>query len=403
MLMNVLVSPLSFSDNLRRRFRASFADRLPSLSVGELVVRLPDGTDIRRRGDAAGPRAEIEFHSWRAIMRILVDGEDGFADGYLANEWSSPDLLQVLELAMRNETAFARRGDSSLLRRAANRILHSLRSNTLRGSRRNIAAHYDLGNAFYGAWLDASMNYSSGLYMSEDTLSQAQSRKLDRIIELLDVSGNERVLEIGCGWGALVERLVRRGAHVTGITLSSEQLAFTQMRLTGVGLAASADIKLEDYRVVQGRFDRIVSIEMLEAVGERYWPLYFQKLRSCLVDGGTVVLQAITIDDKRFDDYRKRPDFIQRYIFPGGMLPTKAKIEKLAAQSGLALVHRHDFGMSYAQTLAVWRYRFLSAWPHIENMGFDARFKRMWEYYLAYCETGFRAGSVDVSLFKLTA
>jgi cyclopropane-fatty-acyl-phospholipid synthase len=154
---------------------------------------------------------------------------------------------------------------------------------------------------------------------------------------------------------------------------------------------------------VQGRFDRIVSIEMLEAVGERYWPLYFQKLRSCLVDGGTVVLQAITIDDKRFDDYRKRPDFIQRYIFPGGMLPTKAKIEKLAAQSGLALVHRHDFGMSYAQTLAVWRYRFLSAWPHIENMGFDARFKRMWEYYLAYCETGFRAGSVDVSLFKLTA
>ena len=400
--MNVLTTPLSITDNLRRRFFATVARGIPLLVAGELIVRLPDGTEIRRGGRAPGPHAEIEFHSWRAIRRIVVDGEDGFADSYLAGEWSSPDLLQVLELAMCHESAVARRGESSWLTLAVNRLRHRARSNTPRGSRRNIAAHYDLGNAFYGAWLDASMSYSSGLYAPGDTLEQAQDRKLDRIMDLLDLGGGARVLEIGCGWGALAERLARQGAHVTGITLSSEQLAFTQSRLAAAHPSASADIRLEDYRVVDGRYDRIVSIEMLEAVGERYWPTYFRKLRTCLVDGGIAVLQAITIDEKRFEDYRRRPDFIQRYIFPGGMLPTKAKIEAYAAQAGLTLVHRQDFGMSYAQTLASWRHRFLAAWPSIEALGFDKRFKRMWEYYLAYCETGFRTGSVDVSLFKLS-
>jgi cyclopropane-fatty-acyl-phospholipid synthase len=246
------------------------------------------------------------------------------------------------------------------------------------------------------------MNYSSALFAGDDTLEAAQKRKLDRAASLLDLSGGERVLEIGCGWGALAEQLIRRhGSNLSGVTLSTEQLAYAQARLADAFEDGRADLRLLDYRDVEGRYDRIASIEMIEAVGERYWPVYFAKLRASLRTGGIALLQAITIDESRFAAYRNRADFIQRHIFPGGLLPTASIIEREAERAGLKLVHRESFGDSYAKTLREWRCRFLRAWPAIEPLGFNERFRRMWEYYLVYCEIGFRFGVIEVGFFKL--
>jgi cyclopropane-fatty-acyl-phospholipid synthase len=270
-------------------------------------------------------------------------------------------------------------------------------------SRRNIAVHYDLGNEFYQHWLDPSMTYSAGLFSSRDrTLEQAQNAKLDRVITLLDLNDGDRVLEIGCGWGSLAERMIERhDCRVTGVTLSARQFDFAQRRLRNRGLAGRSSIRLQDYRDVRGTYDRIVSIEMLEAVGQAYWPTYFEKLRDRLRPGGAAVIQVITIDEDRFEDYRRRPDFIQKYIFPGGMLPTIEIIERETAKAGLSLVGKEFFADSYARTLEEWRRRFLDSWTEIEALGFDERFKRTWEYYLAYCQAGFETGIVNVGLYKI--
>jgi cyclopropane-fatty-acyl-phospholipid synthase len=319
----------------------------------------------------------------------------------MEREWSSPDLAALLELACRNSAVSSRAPAAPML--ALRRLQHALRRNTRKGSRRNIANHYDLGNAFFANWLDDSMSYSSALYASADqSLEAAQQAKLDRVIELLAPAAGHDVLEIGCGWGALAERLVsRRGCRVTGLTLSVEQLAYARERLKTAGLADKADLRLQDYRDLEGAFDRIVSIEMLEAVGEVYWPVFFSRLNARLRPGGVAVLQAITIDERWFDDYRRNPDFIQQYIFPGGMLPTQAVLRDQFARAGFSLQAAETFGASYALTLAAWRERFERAWPDIEALGFDLRFKRMWEFYLAYCEAGFRAGALDVGLYRI--
>jgi cyclopropane-fatty-acyl-phospholipid synthase len=375
---------------------------LPQLQAGWLRFVLPDGRAITRRGDQAGSEATLTIRRWRGLWRILLDGEDGFSAGYIDGDWTTPDLASLLELAMRNEAVLApgtKRWLPSLLR---NRIFHAMRANTKRGSRRNITAHYDLGNDFFRPWLDAGMNYSSALYADTETLEQAQQRKLDRIAELLELKGGEHILEIGCGWGALAERLVRGfGATVCGITLSSEQLAYAKERLSGEIGSGCADFRLVDYRDVNGRFDRIASVEMIEAVGERYWPAYFGKIRDCLASGGIALIQAITINESRFAEYRKRPDFIQRHIFPGGMLPTPAIFEREAARANLKLVQQQLFGESYAWTLREWRIRFLRAAPTLDTRRFGERFRRMWEYYLVYCEIGFRSGAIDVGFYKL--
>ncbi|HWX84824.1 MAG TPA: cyclopropane-fatty-acyl-phospholipid synthase family protein [Xanthobacteraceae bacterium] len=375
---------------------------IPSLPAGRLRLTLPNGKVIERRGGTAGPDAVMIVQRWRGLRRLALDGEHGFADGYLDGDWSTPDLAALLEFCMMNESALAATAASGWFGVLRNRLAHWRRGNTRRGSRRNIAAHYDLGNAFFRPWLDEGMNYSSALYDNCDTLERAQAAKLDRAAALLELSGGEKVLEIGCGWGALAERLVRHyGASVFGITLSSEQLAYAQTRLACDVARGRADLRLQDYRDVTGRFDRIASIEMIEAVGERYWPSYFGKIRDCLAGGGVALLQAITIDERRFVAYRKCPDFIQRCIFPGGVLPTFSIIEREAARAGLKLVHHESFGDSYVRTLREWRDRFLRAWPKIEPLGFNERFRRMWEYYLTYCEVGFRAGAIDVGFFKL--
>jgi len=376
---------------------------LGALECGELSLETPGAKQFVLEGNRPGPRAQVIVHSWRLLARLAFGWDIGFAEAYMAGEWSSPNLLAVLELAARNE-AMATKLNMLRNPRLGLRFRHALNRNTPSGSRRNIAAHYDLGNEFYAQWLDADLTYSAGLFSRADqTLEEAQRAKIDRVLDLLHLNGGEDVLEIGCGWGGLVERLLdRHNAAVTAVTLSVEQVAYAQCRLRASIEEGRCDLRLQDYRDVRGTFDRIVSIEMLEAVGEAYWPIYFSRLRSLLRPDGIALLQVITISEDRSESYRRRPDFVQKYIFPGGMLPTTVAIEREAAKAGLQLVSKEFFGEGYARTLADWSVRFQHAWPKIKRLGFDERFKRMWDYYLAYCQVGFETGAVNVGLYALT-
>jgi cyclopropane-fatty-acyl-phospholipid synthase len=373
---------------------------LARISRGEIAIVLPNGKTLHHRAGCPGPSAKLVVRRWRTLWRLMTGGEMAFADAYIAGDWWSPNLTAFLEFGACNDDGMRPAIKGNLAQRAWRRLRHWRNRNTKRGSRRNIAAHYDLGNDFYRLWLDRGMQYSSALFTAPgQRLEDAQQTKLNRVAQMLELTGGERVLEIGCGWGALMERLLP-WCDVTGVTLSAEQLAYARQRLDGKGFAGRAELRLQDYRDIAERYDRIVSIEMVEAVGEQYWPIYFEKLRNALMPGGTVVLQAITIAADRFDDYRRQPDFIQRHIFPGGVLPTVDIINQHAARAGFDLIDHEPFGLSYARTLAVWRGRFFAAWPEIERLGFDAAFKRMWDYYLSYCEAGFRQGAIDVGLYR---
>lgn len=376
---------------------------LDSTRHGRLHLTLPNGRSIEAQGSEPGPQASLQLRRWRPLLRLALQGDLGLALSYRDGDWDSPDLLALLEFGIANEAAWgsllAGRGPARWLARLA----HRARSNTRRGSRHNIAFHYDLGNAFYAQWLDDSMLYSSALYSDrpDDTLEAAQARRLSRIMDMMELPAEARVLEIGCGWGTLAASLAReRGAHVTGVTLSSEQLAFARERAADWGVADRVDLRLQDYRDVPGRFDRIVSIEMIEAVGEAYWPTYFDTLRERLEPGGVAVLQAITIADAHFESYRQGADFIQHCIFPGGMLPCPRVLREQAERSGFVIEEVQTFGSSYARTLSEWRRCFVENWIAIEQMGFDDAFKRLWIYYLCYCEAGFNAKRVDVALYK---
>jgi cyclopropane-fatty-acyl-phospholipid synthase len=375
---------------------------LRHLESGQVSVVLPSGETIEHKGSRPGPEATLLIHNMRAFRRILTGGDVGFAEGYIAGDWSTPDLVSVITVAAENVAHLQRTAEGFWPVRVFNRLRHALRRNSRRGSRRNIAFHYDLGNEFYRLWLDESMTYSSArAILPGQTLEDAQKEKLDRIGDLLEVREGARVLEIGCGWGALAELLTGRGAHVTGVTLSCEQLNFAKARLEAARLADRVDLRLQDYRDVPETFDRIVSIEMLEAVGEAYWPVYFKKVRTCLEAGGTAVLQVITMREDCYEPYRRGTDFIQKYVFPGGMLPTRRIMEEQIARAGLSLAMVENFREGYAATVAEWRRRFDVAWPDIARLGFDPAFRRIWDYYLSYCEAGFRAGTIDVGLYVL--
>lgn len=376
---------------------------LRRLQCGTLRIDLPDGERLHARGEQPGPEAALRVHRWRALRRLLAQGDLGLAFAYRDGDWSSPDLTALLMLGAVNEDAWAGVLDGHTPWRWLARLWHNAHANTRRRSRQNIAFHYDLGNAFYANWLDRSMLYSSALYETgEETLEQAQAAKLEAILQLLDTPANAPVLEVGIGWGTLAATLARRhGAQVTGLTLSREQLVYARQQGEAYGLAHRLDLRLQDYRDVEGRYDRIVSIEMLEAVGEAYWPAYFAMLRDRLAPGGQAVLQVITIGERWFPRYRDGADFIQRCIFPGGMLPTRSLLREHAQAAGLVLAEPLQFGTSYALTLAEWRRRFLAAWPDIAKLGFDERFRRLWEYYLCYCEAGFRTNRIDVGLYRL--
>lgn len=387
---------------LRRTGSRLVAAVLSRIAFGRLTVRLPDGTALVGRGEAAGPEAELHLLRWRALRRLLAGGDIGFAEAFIEGEWCTDDLPALIALAIVNEAPLWRMLNGAPLLRGLNRLRHLRRRNTRAGARRNVEAHYDLGNAFYASFLDPEMNYSSALYASDDVdLDAAQRAKQDRVVALLDAAPGDRVLEIGCGWGALARRLSSAAAQVVAITLSVAQERHARAACAVAIARGALDLRLQDYRDVEGAFDRVVSIEMIEAVGEAHWPAYFGTIAARLRPGGRAVLQAITIDAARFEAYRATPDFIQRYVFPGGMLPTVPLIASHAASAGLVLAHQERFGRDYARTLAQWRTRFMAARPGHLADGMSLRFARKWEYYLAYCEAGFRTGSIDVGLYVL--
>lgn len=374
--------------------------RLGKRITGTLRLTLPSGrvVDIGTGGEI---KAALKLRSYGLARRALRRGTIGFAESYIAQEIETPDLRAVMAFFLTNFAEFEDAGRGWFRTRVFDRIAHRRRANTKAGSRRNIAAHYDLGNAFYALWLDQGMTYSSALFETgKETLAEAQEAKLRLVCEALAAEPSDRVLEIGCGWGSIVERLARAGVDVTAITVSREQLAYASKRMEDAGVEQSAVVRFEDYRDVAGTFDRIVSVEMIEAVGEDHWPTYFSMLRDRLRPDGTAVLQAITISQASFESYRRHPDFIQSYIFPGGMLPTVSIMKEQAQANGLSFEIVREFGASYAETLRVWRRNFLNSWPQIEALGFDERFRRMWLYYLIYCEVGFDSGLIDVGVYR---
>jgi len=372
---------------------------LLQMQHGALAIELPDGRKALIRGAIDGPHAAVRLKNWNLASRAMNSGTIGVAETYMDGDWHSPDITAFLELFLINGEAADRHfnGQKGIMR-VVERVRHWMNANTRKGSKRNISAHYDLGNDFYKQWLDPTMTYSSALYSTgANDLQSAQNAKYRALAEATGIRPGDHVLEIGCGWGGFAEFAASEmNCKITGLTISREQLAFAQERIRKAGLSDRVDLRFQDYRDEKGLYDRIVSIEMFEAVGEKYWPAYFSKLRECLKPGGKAGLQIITIKPEAFDQYRSNPDFIQKYVFPGGMLPTQHHLAELGRRVELSLVKDFGFGLDYARTLAEWRERFWTVWERVRPLGFDDRFKRLWEFYLFYCEAGFRAKNIDV-------
>jgi cyclopropane-fatty-acyl-phospholipid synthase len=377
---------------------ASILKALTRLHNGALTVTLPDGKSYRFDSGESGPFADITLHNWNPPKRALLGGSIGIAESYMDHEWDSSDVTAFLELFSINYDLGNEMTSPSYFQVILERFRHWMNTNTKRGSKKNISAHYDLGNEFYSLWLDKSMTYSSAIFEREtNSLEAAQEAKYRSLVERTGISDGDRVLEIGCGWGGFAEYVAKNtDAHLTGLTISREQLDFAQERIFKAGLNEKVELKFQDYRDENSVYDKIISIEMFEAVGERYWGTYFRKLKDCLKTGGKAGLQIITISDRSFEKYRSRPDFIQKYVFPGGMLPSPSALSSLAADAGLQEREPRIFGSDYARTLEEWRLRFWAHWDEIKLLGFDERFKRMWEFYMHYCEAGFKSDNIDV-------
>jgi cyclopropane-fatty-acyl-phospholipid synthase len=379
---------------------------LSSLRHGRLDLQLPDGSQARF-GDAhaAGPHAAIRLLNWNVCAAALKAGDIGFAEGYIAGDWTTPDLAALMKLFVANRDAVENVIYGHWWGRLLYRAKHLLNRNSRRGSRKNIHAHYDLGNPFYRLWLDPTMNYSSAWFEGDHrrSLVDAQHAKVRRALVECALQPGERLLEIGCGWGALAEKAAMEFAsEVTGVTLSTEQLAFARERVAKAGLASRVDLRLQDYRDIDDApFDGIASIEMFEAVGREYWPGFFTTLHDKLKPGGRACIQTITIRDDLFERYVSGTDFIQQYVFPGGLLPSPSQFRQHAQAAGLEVINELAFGKDYAETLRLWRERFLAEEAQVRRIGFDTRFMRIWEFYLAYCEAAFDGGNTDVIQFTL--
>lgn len=376
-------------------------EMLDTLEQGALAVELPDGTRLRV---GHGPLvASFRVRDYETFDRALSTGDIGFAEAWMDELWDSDDPTAVILLLSSNRERLGAAVYGRRLRLVGHRLWHFLRANTRVGARRNIEAHYDLGNDFYSRWLDPSMTYSAAVFDSADeNLESGQLRKYRRILERLGAQPGETILEVGCGWGGFAEVAATEfGCEVLCLTLSPAQLAFARERAERGGFADKVRFELCDYRDVRGRYDHIVSIEMIEAVGERFWPVYFSQLSSLLRPGGRCIIQAITIEDELFHRYRRSTDFIQRYIFPGGMLPSPSVFRRQAAAAGLAVEGDFAFGQDYARTLAIWHERFLAELAAVRAQGFPERFIRMWRFYLSYCEAGFKTGDIDVHHYEL--
>ena len=375
---------------------------LAGLQHGALKLELPDG-QTAYFGDGASP-VTLRLHNWSMFDAVLKSGDIGFAETYIDGSWSTDDLTGLIELFIRNRQAIESLFHGKWWGQLLYRMRHLFNLNSRSGSRKNIHAHYDIGNDFYRLWLDPSMTYSSALFSKdqEGSLQQGQDAKYRRILRQLSVKPGEQILEVGCGWGGFAEIAAKvGGARVRGLTLSSEQLQYAQQRLADAGLDDRTEMMLMDYRDSNGRYDAIASIEMFEAVGEEFWPAYFECIARNLKDGGRACIQTIVIADELFENYRKGTDFIQQYIFPGGMLPSPSAFRAAAEKHGLCIVNEFSFGPDYARTLAEWRDAFNRKLPQVRKLGFDERFLRTWEFYFGYCEAGFRADSIGVKQFTL--
>jgi cyclopropane-fatty-acyl-phospholipid synthase len=377
---------------------------LHKLRHGSLTVQLPDGS-MQRFGGTALPHASLHLHNWNVCSAALKSGDIGFAESFIAGDWSTSNLTDLLRVLIQNRSEVESAIYGTWVGRLLYRVRHLLNRNTKANSQKNIHAHYDLGNAFYRLWLDETMNYSSALFAGDttQTMAEAQHAKVRRALDLANVKTGDRVLEIGCGWGALAEMATTEfGASVTGVTLSTEQLAFAQERMERLGTQDRADLRLQDYRdIADAPFDAICSIEMVEAVGREYWPTYFQTVARLLKPGGRACVQSIVIDDGLYDRYIASTDFIQQYIFPGGCLPCPREFRAQAQAAGLEVVDDYAFGPDYAETLRRWRDAFMAQRKTVLAQGFDARFLLIWEFYLAYCEAAFDEGNTDVVQYTL--
>ncbi len=388
-----------------RVFRTVFRLAARNWTYGALTMVLPSGESLVIPGREPGPQAVLAIRDYRCFSRVMAASGIGLAEGYMAGEWDTPDLHALLEALSLNFDKLQDLMRANPLMRLCNAVGHALNRNSRAGSRRNIEAHYDLGNSFYSKWLDPTLSYSSAIYANpEDPLDVAQRRKYEALARRIDLQTGHHVLEIGCGWGGFAEFAAKDvGARVTGITISPAQYEFARKRMFENGLADRADIRLIDYRDVEGAFDRIASIEMFEAVGETYWPQYFGKLAQVLKPGGRAGLQIITIRDDLFRGYRAHVDFIQKFIFPGGMLPSEARLREEAAKAQLGWRDVARFGHDYARTLSQWADRFQRAWDDIAPLGFDERFRRLWHFYFSYCRAGFATGRTNVIQLTLSA
>ena len=376
---------------------------LSRIEAGELRAVFPSNFQKVYSGGQVGPTADIQINSWKLVPRLLLSGDMGLAESFLSGEWETSNLTQLILLGDINERALGNAVTPSKFVNLIEKLRHQGRDNSKRGSRRNIAAHYDLGNEFYSHWLDNSMSYSSALFTDfGEELEVGQNRKYQRLAKALKLKEGDQVLEIGCGWGGFAEIAAKEyKCNVVGITLSNEQAKFAQRRMQENQLSNLVDIRIEDYRDVQGSFDKIVSIEMFEAVGEEHWRNYFETIKTRLKPGGLAGIQSITIANEFFETYKRRPDFIQKYIFPGGILPSEDKLNNAVSSAGLKILDDYYFGKSYAETLRRWQSTFEQKWDDIKNLGFDEKFQKMWRYYLSYCEAGFESGHINVGQFLI--
>ena len=391
------------NDKFQQSFEIVAEKFLSKIRFGELIVTFPSGVTKSFKGTNGDEIADLKLHNYKFISKILKRKSIGFAESYMDGDFSSSDLTKLLLISFKNEKYFLYNLKSNIFFNIYSKFKHFLNDNTKKQSKKNIEYHYDLGNSFYDKWLDQSMTYSSAYFEKDNqNLFDAQISKYKQIAKSLNLNENSIVLEIGCGWGGFSSYIAKNfKSKIDAITISKEQFDYASNRIQQEGLGEKVSIKYRDYRDIENKYSNIASIEMFEAVGKKYWEKYFSILKNSLVNSGHAALQIITIDDQRAIQYQRQPDFIQQYIFPGGMLPTKKELEEINYKVGLDFKEIKSFGLSYAKTLNLWNKQFQNSWDDLAQLGFSKRFKRMWEFYLSYCETGFISRSTDVSHFLI--
>jgi len=374
------------------------------IKKGSLIVSYPDNEKILYKGTQKGYEAEIKLYNYKVFSKLLIKGSIGFAESYMEKDFTSENLSKLLLFAYDNQSFFIKKGLLSEILNKYRKVKHRLNENTKSRSKKNISFHYDLGNEFYKLWLDPSMTYSSGIFTNSiKDLYIAQKNKYKQIANNLNLNENSNVLEIGCGWGGFSSYIAKEyGSTVNAITISKEQFEFTSKKIFNEGLNEKVNVEMRDYRDIDKKYTNIASIEMFEAVGKKYWKVFFNILKESLSEEGSAALQIITIKDEKAEFYQNNPDFIQQYIFPGGVLPSKKQLKDINFQLGLNINEIQNFSNSYVKTLNIWNNKFQNSWPQIASQGFKDKFKKMWEYYFSYCEVGFTEGTTDVSHFIIT-